>query len=296
VSEQQAISPGSRTGATGAALWWRLLSSRAGQVGTLMLAALIAIAVLAPWIAPFDPLAQVSPPFEPISLAHPLGSDELGRDILSRIIFGSRLSLLTAFATALLAAVVGVPAGLVAGFFGRWLDAVLMRVMDVVLSVPAILLAIVLVAIMGGGLVPLIVAIAIVAVPTFARLTRASVLTVKEREFVAAQRAAGASTADLVLRTILPNVLGPAIVQLVVTASTAILTESGLNFLGLGIPPPEPSLGSMLAAGNENLFQSPLYPVIVGFAIATLVATFDTFGAGLQHALGTTGSRRVVVA
>ncbi len=278
------------------ALWRRLLSTRAGQVGTLMLALLIAIAILAPWIAPFDPLAQVSQPFAPISWRHPLGNDELGRDILSRIILGSRLSLLTAFATALLAAAVGVAIGLVGGFFGGWLDAILMRVMDVVLSVPAILLAIVLVAIMGGGLVPLVVAIAIVAVPTFARLTRASVLTVKEREFVAAQRVAGAPTGDLVLRTILPNVLGPAVVQLVVTASTAILTESGLNFLGLGIAPPEPSLGSMLAAGNENLFLSPLYPVIVGFAIAILVATFDTFGAGLQSALGTTGSRSAVVA
>jgi peptide/nickel transport system permease protein len=261
-----------------------------------MIVLLIAVAILAPLIAPYDPLAQVSPSFEPISWRHPLGTDELGRDILSRILFGSRLSLLTAISTALLAGVVGVGIGLLGGFFGRWLDAVLMRFMDVVLSVPATLLAIVLVAIMGGGLVPLVVAIAVVAVPAFARLTRASVLTVKEREFVAAQRAAGASTADLMVRTILPNVLGPAVVQLVVTASIAILTESGLNFLGLGMAPPAPSLGSMLAAGNENLFLAPLYPVIVGAAIAILVATFDAFGAGLQHALGTTSSRAGTVA
>ena len=155
-----------------------------------------------------------------------------------------------------------------------------MRVMDVVLSVPTILLALVLVAVMGGGLVPLILAIAIVGVPPFARLTRASVLSVKERPFVLAQRAAGASTGDILVRTILPNVLGPAVVQLVVTASTAILTESGPNFLGLGAAPPYPSLGSMLAAGNENLFLAPLYPVLVGISIGLLVASFDAFGPG----------------
>lgn len=273
----------------------RIATSRIGLAGAAVLAVLALLALLAPWIAPYDPLAQVSMSFEPISAKHVLGSDELGRDIFSRILFGFRLSLLTAFSTSILAAVLGVGIGLVAGFFGGWPDALAMRLMDVVLSVPAILLAIVLVAVMGGGLVPLIVAIAIVAVPTFARLTRASVLTVKEREFVAAQRAAGASTPDIVLRTVLPNVLGPAVVQVVITASTAVLTESGLNFLGLGVAPPNPSLGSMLAAGNENLFVSPIYPVIVGFAIAILVAAFDAFGVGLQRAYGTAAGRSGVV-
>lgn len=276
--------------------WRRLASSRVGLIGAVMLVVLTLMAILAPWIAPYDPLAQVSMSFEPISAKHMLGSDELGRDIFSRILFGFRLSLLTAFSTSILAAVLGVGVGLVAGYFGGWLDGLVMRLMDVVLSVPAILLAIVLVAVMGGGLVPLIIAIAIVAVPTFARLTRASVLTIKEREFVAAQRAAGASTPDIVLRTVLPNVLTPAVVQLVITASTAVLTESGLNFLGLGVAPPNPSLGSMLAAGNENLFVSPIYPVIVGFAIAILVAAFDAFGVGLQRAYGTSAGRGGVVA
>ncbi len=284
------------TGRRRAGTWRRLASSRVGLVGAVMLAVLTLMAVLAPWLAPYDPLAQVSMSFEPISAKHILGSDELGRDIFSRILFGFRLSLLTAFSTSILAAMLGVGIGLVAGFFGGWLDGLVMRLMDVVLSVPAILLAIVLVAVMGGGLVPLIIAIAIVAVPTFARLTRASVLTIKEREFVAAQRAAGASTPDIVLRTVLPNVLGPTVVQLVITASTAVLTESGLNFLGLGVAPPNPSLGSMLAAGNENLFVSPVYPVIVGFAIALLVAAFDAFGVGLQRAYGTSAGRGGVLA
>lgn len=277
-------------------LWTMFVGNPPGVIGAAMLLTLALLAICAPWIAPFDPLAQVSMSFEPISPKHWLGTDELGRDILSRVLFGFRLSLIAAFGTAVLAAVLGVAIGLVAGYFGGWLDAATMRVLDVILSVPAILLAIVLVAIMGGGLIPLIVAIAIVAVPAFARLTRASVLTVKEREYVTAQRAAGAPPLDIILRTVLPNVLGPAVVQIVITASTAVLTESGLNFLGLGVPPPSPSLGSMLAAGNENLFVSPAYPIIVGLAIGILVAAFDTFGAGLQRAYGASAGRSGVVA
>lgn len=276
--------------------WARVTGSPAGLAGTIILSTLTLAAIFAPLIAPHDPLAQAGLPFEPFSAKFLLGSDELGRDIFSRILFGFRLSLLTAFSTAMLAALAGVTIGLFAGYFQGWFDALAMRVLDVVLSVPAILLAIVLVAVMGGGLVPLIVAIAVVAVPAFARLTRASVLSIKKREFIMAQRAAGASTADIVLRTVLPNVLGPAVVQLVITASTAVLTESGLNFLGLGAAPPAPSLGSMLAAGNENLFFAPLYPVIVGLAIAILVAGFDAFGAGLQRAYGLDAQRGGVVA
>lgn len=262
---------------------------RAGPVaitGGTVLLILILVAVFAPLMAPYNPLAQIAMPFEPLSAAHPLGTDELGRDLLSRLIYALRLTLLVAVSTSVLAGVVGVGVGLVAGFFEGWTDALLMRIMDVVLSVPAILLAIVLIAVMGGGLVPLIVAIAVVAIPAFARLTRATVLSVKSREFVTAQRAAGASTSSILLRTVLPNAIGPAIVQLIVTASISVLTESGLSFLGLGAAPPAPSLGGMLAAGNENLFISPLYPVIVGFAIAMIVASFDALGSGLQRMYG----------
>lgn len=262
---------------------------RAGPVaitGGTVLLILILVAVFAPLMAPYNPLAQIAMPFEPLSPAHPLGTDELGRDLLSRLIYALRLTLLVAVSTSVLAGTVGVGIGLVAGFFEGWTDALLMRIMDVVLSVPAILLAIVLIAVMGGGLVPLIVAIAVVAIPAFARLTRATVLSVKSREFVTAQRAAGASTSSILLRTVLPNAIGPAIVQLIVTASISVLTESGLSFLGLGAAPPAPSLGGMLAAGNENLFISPLYPVIVGFAIAMIVASFDALGSGLQRMYG----------
>ena len=263
-----------------------LLASPAALVGCVVLVLLVLVSVFAPFVAPHDPLAQIARPFEPISANHLLGTDELGRDLLSRLIYALRLTLLVAVLTSVLAGVVGIATGLVAGFFEGWFDAALMRLLDVVLSVPAILLAIVLIAVMGGGLLPLIVAIAVVAMPAFARLTRASVLSLKTRDFVTAQKAAGASNASILFRTILPNAIGPAMVQLIVTASISILTESGLSFLGLGASPPEPSLGGMLAAGNENLFISPFYPVIVGFAIAILVAAFDAFGSGLQRAYG----------
>ena len=147
---------------------------------------------------------------------------------------------------------------------------------------------------MGSGLAPLVIAIAIVGVPPFTRLTRASVLSVKERPFVDASRAAGASTPDLIVRTILPNVLGPAAVQFVVSASIAILAESGLSFLGLGAPPPAPSLGGMLASGNENLYVAPFYPFVVGLSIGALVAAFDAFGVGLQRVWGGSGRGALV--
>ena len=263
------------------------------MIGGALLLLLIVIAVFAPFVAPYNPLAQIAMPFSPLSAAHPLGTDELGRDLLTRLIYALRLTLFVAISTSLLAGIAGIGIGLIAGFFEGWADALLMRLMDVVLSVPAILLAIVLIAIMGGGLVPLVAAIAVVGIPSFARLTRATVLSVKSREFVTAQRVAGASVGSILLRTILPNAVGPAIVQLIVTASISVLTESGLSFLGLGAAPPAPSLGGMLAAGNENLFVSPLYPVIVGFAIALIVASFDALGTGLQRIYGysTAGGR-----
>lgn len=267
-----------------------------GLIGTIGLVVLGLLAAAAPWVAPFDPLAQIGLPFDDPSRTHWLGTDELGRDVASRIIHGLRLSLFCALGAASLAGIFGTLIGLVAGYVGGVVDAAAMRAMDVILSVPAILLAIVLVAILGGGIVPLVLAIAVVGVPPFARLTRASVLTVKERQFVEAQRVAGASTPDIVARTILPNVIGPAITQFVIMSSTAILTESGLSFLGLGAAPPHPSLGSMLAAGNENLFVAPLYPVIVGCAIGLLVATFDAFGTGLRRVHGGAHLRGGVVA
>lgn len=274
--------------ASGPSSWLRspFPAGRVGAIGAIALVVIALVAIAAPWIAPFNPLARTSIPLLEPSWPHLFGTDELGRDIASRAIYGLRLSLIVAIATALLSGLAGVTLGLLCGYFGGWLDALVMRLMDVVLSIPGILLAIVLVSVLGSGLAPLILAIAIVGAPPFTRLTRASTLTVRERAYVLASRAAGASTPDILLRTILPNVLGPAAVQFVIAASTAILTESGLSFLGLGAPPPAPSLGGMLASGNENLFIAPTYPILVGLCIGALVASFDAFGAGLQKKWG----------
>lgn len=271
-------------------------SSRAGKIGLVALTLLALVGGFAPVIAPYEPLAQQFATLLPPSSTNLFGTDELGRDVFSRVLLGLRLSLLTALATAVLAGFVGVAMGLIAGFTGGRTDAVLMRIVDVVLAFPATLLAVVLVAVLGGGVLPLIVAIALVGVPPFARLTRASVMSIREREYVTAQRAAGASAPDIMLRTILPNAVGSAAVQLVITGATAVLVESGLSFLGLGLAPPAPALGSMLFAGNANLYFAPWYSVTVGLSIVVMVASFDAFGVGLQRQFGAPVRRGAVVA
>lgn len=256
---------------------------------------LILVAVAAPIVAPYGPLSQDLPSLLAPSLSHPFGTDELGRDVLSRVIYGLRLTLLTALGSASIAGLIGIPLGLVAGYVGGVVDAILMRIIDVILAFPATLLAVVLVAVMGGGLLPMIVAISLVGIPPFARLTRASALSVREREYVAAQRAAGAPSADIMVRTVLPNSVGSAGAQFIVTASIAVLTESGLSFLGLGAPPPAPALGSMLFQGNLNLFIAPWYSITVGLSIVAVVASLDALGNSLHRRFGAPQRNNAVV-
>lgn len=275
---------------------WLPRSNRVPLVGGGVLLMLAIISLAAPLLPFPDPLQQGGGPFAPPSFVHFLGTDELGRDLWSRIMHGYRVTLLAALTASIGASALGVLLGLISGYFGGWVDAAIMRLLDVLLSIPAMLLAIVFVAILGGGMVPLVIAIMLIALPPFARLTRGSVLSVKEREYVTAQRAAGASTTDIMFRTILPNVAGPAGVQLVITASIAVLTESGLSFLGLGVPPPQPTLGGMLAAANTYLYQAPQYSLTLGLAISVLVASFDAVGSGLQRRLGVASGRGGMVA
>lgn len=271
----------------------RLFAWRASGWGLVALAVLVLLAIAAP-LSPYDPLAQQFAQLQPPSLTHPFGTDELGRDVITRVVFGLRLTLLTAVGSAALAGLIGIALGLVAGFVGGPLDVVVMRLIDVVLAFPATLLAVVLVAVLGGGVIPLIVAISLVGIPPFARLTRASAMSIKEREFVDAQRAAGASRFDIMVRTILPNSIGSAGVQFIVTASIAVLTESGLSFLGLGAPAPTPTLGAMLFQGQLNLFYAPWYSVLVGLSIVLVVASLDGLGASLQRRFGGSGRGAVV--
>lgn len=262
------------------------LRLRSAVVGGVGLVFIIVIAILAPLLAPHDPTAQGGDALQGPSAAHWLGTDDLGRDITSRVMFGARTSLLVSFGSALFGAVIGLPVGLVAGYLGRWVDAVSMRVIDLLLAIPAVLLALVIIAVLGPGRLNLVLAIGIAAVPEFARLTRASTLSVRERDFVVASRGMGAPTADTMFRTVLPNVLAPITVQLVITASLAVVIEAGLSLLGLGVPPPAPSWGGMLQEARGYLHQSPTFGVFPGLCLAFTVFCLDRVGRGLRAAVG----------
>lgn len=279
-------SEASRVGAHRQSLWRRSRQSRSLMTGAAILVGMAALALLAPLVVPYSPLSQAFNPLLGPSLAHPLGTDELGRDLLSRVLNGAAVSLITAAGAAAIAASVGVPIGLVGGYFGGWIDAVEMRVMDVVLAVPDIIFALVVVAILGPGDWNTLIAIAVVSVPAFARLTRASTLALRGLDFVRAERAMGASNTDIVLRTILPNSSGPIIVQFVITASLAIIIEAGLSFLGLGTQPPNPSWGAMLQTSRSYLAQDPWYGFFPGLALAVTVGALDSLGRGLHVVLG----------
>jgi len=265
----------------------RLSRQRAGLAGLGVLAVLALLALAAPLVSPRDPLAQDrADQFRPPSLANPFGTDEFGRDIFSRVIHGARISLLTGAVAVLIAALVGVPLGLLGGFFGGWVDAVTMRFLDFLLAVPAILLAMVIIAVLGPGSFNAMLAVGVVSVPAFARLTRASTLSLKEREFVLATRALGVGPPYLMFRTILPNASGPLLVQMAVTAAVAMLLEAALSFLGLGTRPPDPSWGSMLNTGRSFLHQAPWYGLFPGIAITGAVLSLNAVADALQAVVG----------
>jgi peptide/nickel transport system permease protein len=266
----------------------------AGLIASATLALLGIVALTAPWIAPHDPLAQSrADRFLPPSLGHPFGTDEFGRDILSRVIHGARISLLTGTVAVLLGGTVGVPLGLLGGFAGGWTDAAIMRVLDFLLAVPAILLAMVIIAVLGPGSFNAMLAVGIVSVPSFARLTRASTLALKEREFVVATRALGVGPAYLMFRTILLNALTPIVVQVAVTAAVAMLLEAALSFLGLGTQPPAPSWGSMLNTGRSFLYQAPWYGLFPGAVITLSVLALNALADAMQAVVDRGGAGRL---
>jgi peptide/nickel transport system permease protein len=257
-----------------------------GLAGAAIVLLCIAMAVLAPLLAPYGP-EETHPNWK---LFAPneyflLGTDEFGRDILSRVIFGARISLEVGLISVSLALVLGACAGLLAGFFGGWADGLTMRCMDVLFAFPAILLAIGIMAVLGTGIVNAMLAIGIVYAPSFARLARASVLSLKEMEFVQAARVLGLGDLAILVRHVVPNVLGPMIVQTSFSLSTAILTEASLSFLGLGTPPSIPSWGSMLSSSRRYVELDPWPAIFPGLAIMLLVLGFNLFGDGLRDVL-----------
>jgi peptide/nickel transport system permease protein len=252
--------------------------------GLAILFCVFAAALLAPWLSPYDPLAQdLLARRAPPSPQHPLGLDELGRDNLSRILFGARLSLRVGVVSVGAALTIGGLLGAVAGYRGRWADSLLMSAMDAVQAIPSLLLALVVVTILGRGLDNVIYAVAIAAVPTYARLLRAGVLAAKQQDYVLAARAIGARAPRLLWRHILPACAVPLWVQAMLGVGTAILEAAGLSFLGLGVQPPAPEWGAMLGQGRGAVFAAPHIVVYPGLAIALTVLGFNLAGEGVRQ-------------
>ena len=272
--------------------WFYFSQNRGAVIGLAVFVLLVLTAIFAPLIAPHDPTQQyrdallVPPIWEEGGRAgFLLGTDAVGRDMLSRLIYGAQYSLFIGIVVVAIALIGGVIIGLVAGFYGGWVDSVIMRVMDVVLAFPSLLLALVLVAILGPGLTNAMIAIAIVYQPHFARLTRAAVMGEKAREYVTAARVAGASNLRLMFKTILPNCLAPLIVQATLSFSSAVLDSAALGFLGMGAQPPASEWGTMLAEAREFILRAWWVVTFPGLAILISVLAINLMGDGLRDAL-----------
>jgi peptide/nickel transport system permease protein len=265
------------------------------MTGLFIVLLLIFTAIFADLIAPAvdDPILGLVPAYEfqdlrnrnaTSSLAHPFGTDNFGRDIFKRVVHGTRLSLLVGFVVVGSSAIAGVALGLVAGYFGRATDGIIMRFMDVLLAIPSLLLAISIAAALGAGLVNVMIAIGIGTIPHFARQVRSSVLSVREQEFVEAARSIGASDMRIMLRHVLANCMAPIIVRATMTMATAILSAAALSFMGLGIEPPQPEWGTMLSEGRRFIRDHPQSTIFPGIAIAMVVFGINMMGDGLRDA------------
>ncbi len=264
----------------------RLLRRPSAMLGLAVVCAFVVLALAAPLVAPYDPIATSwSAIRKAPSMAHLFGTDELGRDVLSRVIFGARASLLAGVVSVLISLSLGIPIGLVAGYVGRWTDGVISRVTDAMLATPFLILAIALAAFLGPSLTNAMIAIGISATPVFIRLTRAQVLAVKVEDYVEAARAVGNPHWRIALRHILPNVVPPLIVQATLAIAAAVIAEASLSFLGLGQQPPAPSWGSMLNTAKNYIEQAPWMAVWPGLSIFALVLSFNLLGDGLRDAL-----------
>ncbi|MEJ5229493.1 MAG: ABC transporter permease [Pseudothermotoga sp.] len=264
----------------------RISRNKGALVGMVIVMIFVAVAILAPVVAPNDPYKQdLLSSLETPSLKHPFGTDIFGRDVLSRVIYGARTSLSISLAAVLFAILLGVVVGTIAGYFGGVIDEILMRFLDILMAFPDILLAIAIVAALGPGKTNLVMAIAIYSFPQFARVMRASVLTIKTNEYIEAARAIGESHLSIMMRYIVPNALAPIIVQATLRMATAILTISGLSFLGLGVKPPEAEWGTDLAMARVYLEIAPHLGIFPGLALFLTVMGFNLFGDGLNDAL-----------
>lgn len=271
----------------------RFRRSRAAVAGACFLAAVVGAAMLAPLVSPSDPLKQnLSDAFAAPSEHHPLGTDDLGRDVLTRLLYGARLSLGAACLAVAIAALSGVPVGLMAGYAGGALDDLLMRLVDAVQAFPALVLAMAIAAALGPGLTNVMVAVGVVYIPRFARLVRGQTLALREELFVESAHAVGASHGRILARHILPNLTAPIIVQISVSIAFALLAETSLSFLGIGIKPPTPSWGADVGRGYRFMRLAPWLVFMPGLAILLTTLAFNFLGDGLRDALDPKHARR----
>jgi len=268
--------------------WRRLVSSNTARLGMVIVLAFVLIAILAPIVRPYDPTidSNLTMRLKPPSREHPFGTDNLGRDVLVRIMHGARVSLRVGFISVGIALTIGTFLGLVAGYLRGWPDNVIMRSMDILLAFPGMLLAIAIVAVRGPGLNNTMIAIGVVSIPYYARLARSMVLSASEQEYVTAARCVGVTEARIIFRHIFPNILSPIIVQATLGLADAILSAAGLGFLGLGAQPPTPEWGAMLSDSYKSLTTGSWWVILFpGLAIMLSVLGFNLFGDGLRDAL-----------
>lgn len=264
----------------------RFVKRKASVVGGVVILLFVLIALLGPLFTVHDPLEiNLVNKYQPPSSTHPLGTDNLGRDTLSRMIYGARITLIISFGAVFAGSIVGVLLGVVAGYFGGKVDSVLMRATDILLAFPGLLLAIAIVAILGSGILNTMIAIAFYSIPYIARIVRSTIITIRDSEFIQASKVVGASHARIIFTHILPNSMSQVIVNTTLRLGTAILTSSSLSFLGLGVQPPYPEWGAMLSKARDVLRIAPFAAMVPGIAITLVVMSFSLMGDGLRDAL-----------
>lgn len=269
-------------------IWNRLRKNKLAMLGLAILVVMVALAVCADWIADYDTNVtgmNMAERLQTPSAKHWFGTDSYGRDVFARIIHGSRLSLSLSIFAMLAAVAIGSIIGAIAGYYGGRVDDVLMRLMDILLAIPPMLMSISIVAALGHSMVNLMIALSLAYIPVFARVIRSSILTVKGQEFIEAAKACGTSNAHIILRHIIPNAIGPIIVQATLAMGSTILIISSLSFMGMGIQPPQPEWGTMLYEGRDLIRTSPYLVIFPGIAIALAVLSLNLLGDGLRDAL-----------
>lgn len=265
----------------------RFCRNRTAMISLIILTLIVLAAVFAPLIAPHDPArSSLRAILKPPSAMYLLGSDDLGRDVLSRLIFAGRMSLLASLQAVAIALVIGLPLGLISGYVGGWVDTAIMRFNDALMSFPALILAVVIVGMLGPSLTNAMTAIGLVYAPRIMRVVRGSTLSVRQEVYITAARATGCGDARIILRHVLPNVTGPLVVQATVLMGQALLAEAGLSFLGLGVQPPEASWGAILGTAFPYMAQSPVPTIAAGTVISVTVLCFNLIGDGIRDSVG----------